>query len=95
MRVYSLGPGGSGAIAGAALSALKSLVAPPCGAPSGFGEGGFDVRLEPEIICVSSPAGLGETGVGRADGTEPLNNCVNPPGVGSVTGSVAGGGKDD
>jgi hypothetical protein len=92
MRVYSLGPAGSGAIAGALLSPPKSLVAPAWGALPGLGEGGFDVRPEPEIICVSSPAGFGETGVGRAEGTEPLNSCVNPPGVDSVAGGVAGGG---
>jgi len=91
MRVYSLGPGGSGAIAGAALlSPLNSLVAP---APGLGADGGFDA-MPPEIICVSSPAGFGGTGVGRAEGTEPLNSCVNPPGVDSVAGGVAGGGAD-
>jgi len=92
--VYSLGPLGSGAIAGALLSPLNSLVAPACGAFPGLEEGGFDVRPEPEIICVSSPAGFGETGVGRAGGAEPLNSCVNPPGVDSGAGDVAGDGAD-
>lgn len=91
MRVYSLGPAGRGAIAGAALlSPLKSLVAPACGAGPGLGaDGGFEA-IPPEIICVNSPAGLGETGAGRAGATEPLNSCVNPPGADSAGGPIGG-----
>ena len=91
MRVYSLGPAGRGAIAGAALvSPLKSLVAPGWTAPGLGAEGGFDA-VPPEIICVSSPAGLGEVGAGRAGATEPLKSCVNPPGAESVAGGATGG----
>ena len=92
--MYSLGPAGRGAIAGALLSSLNSLVAPACGALPELAKGTFDVRPEPEIICVSSPAGFGEIGLGGANGTEPLNNCVNPPGDASVRGGVSGGGVD-
>lgn len=90
--MYSLGPDGGGAIAGALLSPLKSLVAPAWGVLPGFAEDGL--RPEPEIICVSSPAGFGGAGVGRAEGSEPLNNCVNPPAVDSVAGTVVGGVAD-
>ena len=71
MRVYSLGLGGSGAIAGATLGSLNNLVAPALGvAPEAAICG---LRLLPESICVTSPPGRGDAGLGFA-GIEPLNN---------------------
>ena len=71
MRVYSLGPGGSGAMAGAAaLGSLNNLVAPELGVAP---EAGCGLRLLPESICVTSPAGRGDAGLAFG-GIEPLNN---------------------
>ena len=91
--MYSLGPAGTGAIAGALAPPVKSRVAPPCGPTLGLPCDCGGARLLPEIIRVSSPAGFGGTGLGFSGAAEPLKSWVKPP-LGAGSGGIGETGAD-